>query len=223
MIIPHRQSCCRHQGSQHEAAGPDLHKIRSTMAGFEPKTTGDAVVMQEMLRGLNELFTAYHARREAAAGHVQSSIWWAICFIGLLAVGFTTFLRMRSPGMRFFLVAGFTTTIVIVASLIAQLNYPFCGEISVSSAPFEHALGTNLPAAPIPTLATGAASIEPSSDIRTRRMETRLPQYWIFPERSNAVLPILRLFPTSLLASVSSDELHRSFRTTHRCSSPAPR
>src|SRR5215471_12635418 len=95
VIIPHRQSCCRHQGSQHEAAGPDLHKIRSTMAGFEPKTTGDAVVMQEMLRGLNELFTAYHARREAAEGHIQSSIWWAICFLGLLAVGFTTLLRMR--------------------------------------------------------------------------------------------------------------------------------
>jgi len=138
--VIHREWPEQQAGHASEAARPDLHKIRSTLAGFEPKTTGDAVVMQEMLRGLNELFTAYHARRDAAEGHIPSSIWGAICSLGLLTVGFTTFLRMRSLGMHFFLVAGFATTIVIVVSLIAQLDYPFRGEISVSSEPFEHAL-----------------------------------------------------------------------------------
>jgi hypothetical protein len=136
------------KGHASHSAEFTLHDIRMTLAAFEPKTLGDTVVMQEMMRGLNELFTAYHARREGAAGHIPGSIWWAICFLGLLTVGFTAFLRMRSPGMHFFLVAGFTTTIVIVVSLIAQLDYPFRGEISVPSDPLEHALSAlNEPAA----------------------------------------------------------------------------
>jgi hypothetical protein len=86
------------------------------------------------------LFHAYYERQEAAAGHIPSSVWWVISFLGLLAVGFTAFLGMRSLWVHFLLLAGFTTTIVIVVALIVQLDYPFRGEISVSAEPFEQAL-----------------------------------------------------------------------------------
>jgi hypothetical protein len=52
--------------------------------------------MQEMLKGLNELFHAYYERQEATAGHIPSSVWWVISFLGLLIVGFTAFLGMRN-------------------------------------------------------------------------------------------------------------------------------
>ena len=42
--------------------------------------------------------------------------------------------------VHFVLLAGFTTAIVIVVTLIVQLDYPFRGEISVSAEPFEHFL-----------------------------------------------------------------------------------
>jgi hypothetical protein len=47
---------------------------------------------------------------------------------------------MRNFWVHFLLLAGFTTTIVIVVTLIVQLDYPFRGQISVSPEPFEHAL-----------------------------------------------------------------------------------
>jgi hypothetical protein len=127
-------------GHASEAAEPDLRKIRITLAKLKPQTSGDAIVMQEMLKGLNELFHSYHERQEAAAGHIPSSVWWVISFLGLLAVGFTAFLGMRNFWVHFLLLAGFTTTIVIVVTLIVQLDYPFRGQISVSAEPFEHAL-----------------------------------------------------------------------------------
>jgi hypothetical protein len=49
-------------------------------------------------------------------------------------------LGMRSLWVHFLLLAGFTTTIVIVVTLIVQLDYPFRRDISVSNEPFEHAL-----------------------------------------------------------------------------------
>jgi Protein of unknown function (DUF4239) len=127
-------------GHASEAAEPGLRKIRTTLAQLKPQSSGDAIVMQEMLQGLNNLFHAYYERQEAAAGHIPASVWWVISFLGLLAVGFTAFLGMRNLWVHFLLLAGFTTTIVIVVTLIVQLDYPFRGDISVSAEPFEHAL-----------------------------------------------------------------------------------
>jgi hypothetical protein len=127
-------------GNVSDAAEPDLHKVRLTLATLKPQGAGDAIVMQEMLKGLNELFTAYHERLEAAGGHIPSSLWWVIAFLAVLAVGFTAFLGMHNLWVHFLLLAGFTTTIVIVVTLIVQLDYPFRGSISVSDEPFEHAL-----------------------------------------------------------------------------------
>jgi hypothetical protein len=127
-------------GNVSDAAEPDLHKIRSTLATVKLQAPNDAIVKQEMLKGLNELFTAYHERLEAAGGHIPSSLWWVIVFLAALAVGFTAFLGMRNIWVHFLLLAGFTTTIVIVVTLIVQLDYPFRGYISVSDEPFEHAL-----------------------------------------------------------------------------------
>jgi hypothetical protein len=111
-----------------------------TLAAFKPVTSGDVVVMQEMLHSLNELYHARHARLEAVAGHIPSSVWWVIGFLGVLTVGFTALAGMRSLWVHFVMLAGFTTAMVIVVALIVQLDYPYRGEISVSAEPFEHVL-----------------------------------------------------------------------------------
>jgi hypothetical protein len=144
-------------GHVSDAAAPDLRRIRMTLAAVKPQTSSDAIVMQEMLHGLNQLFDTYHSRLDAAGGHIPSSVWWVIGFLGILAVGFTAFLGMRNVVVHFVLLAGFTTTIVIVVTLIVQLDYPFRGEISVSAEPFEHVLselgppqGAHPPAGAVP-------------------------------------------------------------------------
>jgi hypothetical protein len=127
-------------GRVSDAAEPDLRRMRMTLAAFEPKTAGDTIVTQEMLHMLNQLFTAYHDRLESAAGHIPSTVWWVICFLGVLIVALTAFTGMRSLWVHFVLLAGFTSAIIIVVTLIVQLDYPFRGEISVSAEPFEHLL-----------------------------------------------------------------------------------
>jgi hypothetical protein len=124
-----RRSCAR-------AAMTGSSSILSTTRA----TSGDTIVMQEMLHSLNELYNARRARLDAAAGHIPSSVWWVIGFLGVLIVGFTALAGMRNLWVHFVLLAGFTTAIVIVVALIVQLDYPFRGEISVSAEPFEHVL-----------------------------------------------------------------------------------
>jgi hypothetical protein len=135
-------------GRVSDAASPALRDIRVTLAEFKPATSGDTIVMQEMLHSLNELYHARRARLDAAAGHIPGSVWWVIGFLGCLIVGFTALLGMRSLSMHFLLLAGFTSSIVIVVSLIVQLDFPFRGEISVSAEPFEHVLSEVAAAGP---------------------------------------------------------------------------
>jgi hypothetical protein len=129
-----------------DAATPGLRHFRVTLAAFRPPNSGDAIVMQEMLRQLNTLLDARRARLDAADGHIAGSVWWVIILLGVLNIGFAAFAGLRSLWVHFVVLAGFTATIVIVVSLIVQLDYPFRGEISVSVAPFVRVLSEMGPA-----------------------------------------------------------------------------
>jgi len=141
-------------GGISRAGFPALRQLRATLASLKPQTQGDAIVMQESLRSLNDLFTARRSRIDAAGAHIPDAVWWVVLFLGLLTVGFTALLGMDSLWMHFAVTAGLTTAMVVVIALIVQLDYPFRGTISVSSEPFERiipSLGTepggDLPAA----------------------------------------------------------------------------
>jgi hypothetical protein len=127
-------------GRVSDAAEPALHSIRKALAAFTPQNSNDIILKQAMLQLQNDLLGAYRDRREAAGGHIPSSVWWVIGFLGVLIVGLTAFLGMRSLWVHFVLLTGFTTAIIVVVALIVQLDYPFRGEVSVSAEPFEHLL-----------------------------------------------------------------------------------
>lgn len=141
-------------GGISRAGFPALRQLRGTLASLQPKTQGDAIVMQESLRSLNDLFTARRSRIDAAGAHIPDEVWLVVLFLGLLTVGFTALLGMDSVWMHLAVIAGLTTAMVVVIALIVQLDYPFRGTISVSPEPFEriisslgadHANGTSGP------------------------------------------------------------------------------
>jgi len=123
-------------GGISRAAAPALREVRMTLLAPEPKSNGDQIVMQEMLRQLNELYSTRRSRLDAAGGHIPDAVWWVVILLGGLTIGFTGLLGMRSRWMHFALAAGLTTAIVVVVAMIVQLDYPFRGEISVSADPF---------------------------------------------------------------------------------------
>jgi hypothetical protein len=127
-------------GGISRAAAPVLRDVRATLASLAPKTAGDGIVMQEMLRSLNELYETRRSRLDAVGGHIPDAVWWVVIFLGGLTIAFTGLLGMRSRWMHFALAAGLTTAIVVVVSMIVQLDYPFRGEISVSADPFRQVL-----------------------------------------------------------------------------------
>jgi hypothetical protein len=127
-------------GGVSRVASPVLRDARSTLATFQPRTSGDTIVMQEMLHALNQLYDARRSRLEAAAGHLPEAVWYVVILLGLLTIGLMALLSMHSRWMHFVLAASLATAMVAVIALIVQLDYPFRGAISISADPFRAVL-----------------------------------------------------------------------------------
>jgi hypothetical protein len=138
--VTDREWPAQRAGHVPDSAEPDLHRIRTTLAEFKPQTSNDIILKPTMQQVLNDLLNAYGDRRVAAGGHIPSTVWWVVGLLGLLIVGLTAFLGMHSLWVHFVLLAAFTTGMVIVVTLIVELDYPFRGEVSISPEPFEHLL-----------------------------------------------------------------------------------
>ena len=118
----------------------NLARIHQDISSMAPATPGQAVLMQEMLRGLNELYDARSARLEAVEGHIQPLMWFAIGTLGALTIGYACFVRSEGLLGHLLMLAGLTAAIALILALIAELDYPFRGAISVSTHAYELAL-----------------------------------------------------------------------------------
>jgi hypothetical protein len=115
-----------------EQGWAQVRKINLDLAGFQPSTQGQATVMKEMIRGVNELFTARRSRLLAAQEHLPDPV-WQMLIAGLALVAFYVFLFGPHSFKIHVAVTSLTMfSIGLVFTLIIALDYPFRGDLSVS-------------------------------------------------------------------------------------------
>ena len=136
-VVIHQEWPVQRTGRVSEVGWANLDRIHRQVAAISPANLGQAVLMEEMLRNLNELDRARTSRLDAAEGHIPSLVWFVILVLGVLTVGFTCLLKAERFWVHWLMMAGITTALTLVIALIVELDYPFRGEISVSTAPFE--------------------------------------------------------------------------------------
>ncbi len=114
-----------------------VQKLHATVTGIDAKTLGQSVVEAEMLRTLNELYTARRSRLSAAGDGIPDTIWWILVLGGAITVCFTFFFGMPSMGMHYAMTGVLAASMALVMVLIIALDWPFRGTVSVSSEPFK--------------------------------------------------------------------------------------
>ena len=133
-----------------------LRRISLELAGFEPKSQGQATVKLEMEHDVNDLFTARRMRLLAASQHVPGAVWAMLIFgLGMIAVyiylfGPHSFKIHVAVTVLTALSVGFVFTLVIAE------DYPFRGIVSVDSEDYvavrevaEHVLHSGETEAPV--------------------------------------------------------------------------
>ena len=113
-----------------------VRKINTDIANYEPVTKGQATINGDMVRLVNDLFSARRARILAANSHLPNAVWEMLIF-GLVLV--SVFIYLFGPHSYRIHVAttGLTMlSIGLVFTLIIALDYPFRGALSVSDEAF---------------------------------------------------------------------------------------
>jgi hypothetical protein len=120
-------------GVMPDAGLPILDRVQDQIVAIAPRNAREAVLMQEILHVMNELYAARMARLDAVSGHVPEMVWTVLVAIGALTIGYACFVRSDGLLVHLIMLGGLTTALTLVVALIVELDYPFRGSISVSS------------------------------------------------------------------------------------------
>jgi hypothetical protein len=113
-----------------------IAELSTRLAVFEPSSLGQNVNKGEMLHAMNDLIKARRSRIIAAGEHLPDVVWGILLLGGMVAVGYTYLFGARTFGIHLAITGLIAATIALVFVLIITLDYPFRGEVSVTSGAF---------------------------------------------------------------------------------------
>ncbi|MFI4988421.1 MAG: hypothetical protein ACHQF3_13365 [Alphaproteobacteria bacterium] len=111
------------------------------VAHFEPKTQGESNMHSALLRDLDLLFSARQTRQLAADSHIPEVVWWIIFFGGVLTVAFTYLFGAHSFKMHLTMTGGVAASLALVIVLIVSFDFPFRGEVTITSEAYQAVRG----------------------------------------------------------------------------------
>ena len=122
------------------AGWSNLGRTHRLIASIKPTSQAEGTLMQEMLRGMNELYSARTSRLDAVQGHIPFLVWFVILALGALTIGYTCLAKADGFFIHWLMLTGLTVALTLVVALIVELDFPFRGVISVDPHPYENVL-----------------------------------------------------------------------------------
>jgi hypothetical protein len=104
---------------------------------YTPKTKTEEVFFEESVRKLNELCEFRRLRLMESRNGIDSILWFVLIFCGVMTIVFTFFFGMENIRNQMIMTSILAVTIALILFTILEFDYPFTGELSVSSDPFK--------------------------------------------------------------------------------------
>jgi hypothetical protein len=139
VVIEKEWPAQREHRSEMAGWGP-VEKLQGAVASLDPKTLGQSVVEAEMLKTLNDLYSARRTRLLSAADGIPNTIWWILVLGGVITVAFSFFFGMPSMAMHYAMTGTLAASLALVMVLIVALDWPFRGQVSITPEAFETVL-----------------------------------------------------------------------------------
>jgi hypothetical protein len=139
VVIEKEWPAQREHRSEMAGWGP-VEKLQGAVASLDPKTLGQSVVEAEMLKTLNDLYSARRTRLLSAADGIPNTIWWILVLGGVITVAFSFFFGMPSMAMHYAMTGTLAASLALVMVLIVALDWPFRGQVSITPEAYETVL-----------------------------------------------------------------------------------
>jgi hypothetical protein len=114
-----------------------LNDFQAHFMSFEPESESQKILAAEADRAFNELTQARRARLNSVTDEMPGPLWTLVMVGALICVGVTWFFHTASFNMHVWMTILFSTLMGLMVYLIAVLDNPYRGKVSVSPAPLE--------------------------------------------------------------------------------------
>jgi hypothetical protein len=118
-------------------SGIFLDSFQKHLMSFQPHTMSEEINQAEVFKQYNVLLEYRRARLDAVSTGLPSSIWSLVIIGGLISIMVTFFFDTRSFSMHFWMTTLFSALLGLLIFLVATMDHPFRGKLSVSSRPLE--------------------------------------------------------------------------------------
>jgi len=125
------------RGFIHDGESGELIGLQGPLMAFEPTTETSKILHQEAIRTFNSLVELRRLRAESISGSVPGVIWYVVLLGALLTLAFGYLFVVESFWFHGVLVSLLAAVIGLLIFLIAALDHPYWGEVSVSPQAYE--------------------------------------------------------------------------------------
>ncbi len=108
-----------------------LTAMHEKIMAYEPPTSGKSVMHAEAMRRFNELIDLRRQRIDRVDDGLPAILWIVVCFGGLLTLGVSYLFWIEDIRFHVLLLSMLTVFIALMIFLIAALDRPFRGGVSV--------------------------------------------------------------------------------------------
>lgn len=126
-----------------------ITNIQNQLMAFEPQTRGQEIVHAEAFAAFNRMVAARRQRVEAVSDGIPGVLWAVVLIGAVISVGCTYCFQIRDFKIHAILTAGLAATIGLLIFLIASLDHPYLGEVSVPSDSYKLLLERVMPIAQV--------------------------------------------------------------------------
>jgi hypothetical protein len=112
--------------------GVELRKFQDDFMSFEPATERQKIIAAEAYRAFNELSEARRGRLNSVTEEMPAPLWVLLLVGAVVCIAVTWFFHTRSFAMHWWMTALFSGLLGLMLYLIAVLDNPYRGKLSVS-------------------------------------------------------------------------------------------
>ena len=112
-------------------ASPVLHDIEQHMMSYEPLTERDKIITAEAFRAYNDLTESRQARHNSVFYGMPAPLWTLLIVGALICIAVTWCFHTKSFGMHFWMTTLLSGLLGLMLYLVAALDNPYRGKISV--------------------------------------------------------------------------------------------
>ena len=110
--------------------------LADDLAAFEPSTEGQKVLHGEVYRRFDELVERRRSRLLGVKAGLSGALWVLVYIGALINIAVTWCFHLRNQRMHLWMTAMLSSLLGLMIFLLAAMDHPYFGEISVSRQPF---------------------------------------------------------------------------------------